>query len=105
MVQHLGRYNDKHVVLEPGEPVIADLNPQEIKQVVLNLITNGLDSVDADGTVTVLVERVGRDARVVVRDNGCGMTDEVVQHLFEPFFTRRRSGQGTGLGLSITTAL
>ena len=39
---------------------------------------------------------------LVVEDNGCGMTDDVIQHLFEPFFTRRRGGQGTGLGLSIT---
>lgn len=102
MLKHLGRYNDKHVVLEAGEPVIADVNPQEMKQVLLNLITNGLDSVDAGGKVSVLINREGNQARIVVRDNGCGMTDEVIKHLFEPFFTRRRGGQGTGLGLSIT---
>ena len=82
--------------------MIVELSPQEIKQVVLNLITNGLESVDAGGTVRVSVERHGKMVRLVVEDNGSGMTDEVLKHLFEPFFTRRRSGQGTGLGLSIT---
>jgi signal transduction histidine kinase len=66
------------------------------------LITNGLESLDNGGTVRVSVEREAETARIVVEDNGCGMTDEVRKHVFEPFFTRRRSGQGTGLGLSIT---
>ena len=102
MVQHLGKYQDKNLVLPEGDPVIVQVNAQEIKQVVLNLITNGLESVDESGTVHVLVDRQGSQARIIVEDDGCGMTEEVTKHLFEPFFTRRRSGQGTGLGLSIT---
>jgi signal transduction histidine kinase len=102
MLQHLGKYQTKQLALREGPPVIAEVSPQEIKQVVLNLITNGLDSVEAGGKVTVAITADANDAQIVVSDNGCGMTDDVIQHLFEPFFTRRRGGQGTGLGLSIT---
>ena len=102
MVGHLGKYHDKHVDFTPGPGVIAPINAQEMKQVVLNLITNGLDSLSPGGTVRIVLEQVGGRALLTFTDNGCGMTDEVLEHLFEPFFTRRRNGQGTGLGLSIT---
>lgn len=101
MVSHLGMYQEKHVELLAGEPVIGNVNAQEIKQVVLNLITNGLDSLDPGGKVTVELGQQNEQAELIFTDNGCGMTEEVMQHLFEPFFTRRRNGQGTGLGLSI----
>jgi two-component system NtrC family sensor kinase len=102
MVGHLGRKGNKHIELLAGDPVIAEVCQQEMKQVILNLITNGLDSLDPGGKVTIAVTARGSNAEVVISDNGCGMTDEVIKHLFEPFFTRRRGGQGTGLGLSIT---
>jgi len=102
MVQHLGKYQNKNLMLADGDPAIVQVNAQEFKQVVLNLITNGLESVDTGGTVRVVVECRGSTARIVVEDDGCGMSEEVRKHLFDPFFTRRRSGQGIGLGLSIT---
>jgi signal transduction histidine kinase len=101
MVRHLGKYQDRHIEFPDGQPVIAQINVQEIKQVVLNLVTNALDSVDADGKLTIALRRNGRFAEMTFTDNGCGMSDEVLKHLFEPFFTRKRGGQGTGLGLSI----
>jgi signal transduction histidine kinase len=102
IVSHLGNYRDKKIIFQPAEHVRAVVNAQEMKQVVLNLIANALDSLDAGGTVWVSLRRVAQRAELIVRDNGCGMTPEVLRHLFEPFFTRRRDGRGTGLGLSIT---
>jgi signal transduction histidine kinase len=102
MIGHLGKYHRKRIELAPCGPVPAEVNPQEIKQVVLNLLSNALDSTDADGVVQVRLERQDNDALLSVADNGCGMEPDVLEHVFEPFFTRRRGGQGIGLGLSIT---
>jgi signal transduction histidine kinase len=102
MVKPLGRYRRRGIQFQCTTRLKVVVNPQEIKQVILNLITNALDSVDEGGEVHVSLEGIRERAILAVRDNGCGMTDEVKKHLFEPFFTRRRDGQGTGLGLSIS---
>lgn len=102
MVGTLGKYKCKTLRTRCDGTVTAHVNGQQIRQVALNLITNALESVDPDGEVNVEVLRDGEVVRVIVKDNGCGMTEEVREHLFEPFFTRRRDGTGTGLGLSIT---
>jgi signal transduction histidine kinase len=103
MVRHLGKYQDRAIdfVGSDRDLMIASVNPQEIKQVVLNLITNALDSLNAGGTLVIELVRSGDNVEMLFTDDGCGMTEEVLAHLFEPFFTRKRGGQGTGLGLSI----
>jgi two-component system, NtrC family, sensor kinase len=102
MLGHLGKYQRKHIDCAPSEPVNADVNPQEIKQVMLNLLTNALDSLDDGGRVRVELSTHEDRAVLTVADNGCGMEPQTLEHIFEPFFTRRRDGQGIGLGLSIT---
>lgn len=101
MLGHVGRFADKKVSVAEGPDVLVMANPQELKQVALNLLVNAFDSIKNDGEVRVSVIRNGDEVALVLSDDGCGMTAEVQQHLFEPFFTRRTSGQGTGLGLSI----
>ena len=61
MLRHLGKYQHKEICLKSHGPVIAPVNPQQFKQVVLNLLTNALDSIDADGTVRV---KIGRRRRI-----------------------------------------
>ncbi|HWC88043.1 MAG TPA: HAMP domain-containing sensor histidine kinase [Pirellulales bacterium] len=101
MIRHMGKYEGKHLELAPGPAVIAPVNAQQIKQVVLNLVVNGLDALEPGGSVQISVDHRDGEAVLSFVDDGCGMTADVLEHLFEPFFTRRRGGQGTGLGLSI----
>jgi signal transduction histidine kinase len=102
MVRHLGKHRRKEITFACHDSVLVSANAQEMKQVVLNIVTNALDSLDQEGTVRIDLRRDMECAALTVADNGCGMTEEVQKHLYEPFFTRRRGGQGTGLGLSIT---
>lgn len=91
-----------------AEPMVVG-NEGEIKQAVLNLVINGLEAVRSRGDagqVRVIVRRHDDRMVLVVEDNGVGMTAEVLDRVFEPFFTLSdRSRPGTGLGLSITEAI
>jgi signal transduction histidine kinase len=103
MIRHMGKYRGKTIVFQPPrEAVVAHVDSQEIKQVVLNLVVNALDSMDHGGTLRIDLRHAGGMAEMVFADDGCGMTPEVLENIFEPFFTKRRVGKGTGLGLSIT---
>ncbi|WP_417737427.1 ATP-binding protein [Rosistilla oblonga] len=102
MVGTLGQYRCKTIRLDCPDEVNAAINGQEIKQVVLNLLTNALESVDTDGAIDVRLRQRGDVAVLTVEDDGCGMDEHVQNHLFEPFFTSGKEGQGTGLGLSIS---
>ncbi|WP_435021078.1 ATP-binding protein [Tundrisphaera sp. TA3] len=102
MIRHMGKYRHKTIVFQPREAVLAHVDGQEIKQVVLNLVVNALDCMDENGTLRIDLRHAEGMAEMVFADDGCGMTPEVLENIFEPFFTKRRVGKGTGLGLSIT---
>jgi signal transduction histidine kinase len=102
MIRHMGKYRGKNIALAHRESVFAHADPQEIKQVVLNLIVNALDSMEPGGTLRIDLRNAEGMAEIALADDGCGMPPDVLENIFEPFFTRRKGGKGTGLGLSIT---
>jgi signal transduction histidine kinase len=90
----------------------ADLFPQEITRVLLNLISNGFYAATkgkvqngGDGyepTLAAATKNLGDSVEIRIRDNGSGITPETRERMFNPFFTTKPAGEGTGLGLSIS---
>jgi len=85
-------------------PCPVRANAQQLQQVLLNLLNNAVQAIPedrADGNIRVKVARRGEQVLITVEDNGIGISEEVQDQLFDPFFTTREIGQGRGLGLTI----
>ncbi len=100
--------------LGEGVPRV-EVDPVELRQVVMNLVVNAKDAMSMGGTIRLQTRRwesegkapdgspfpPGPCAWLSVEDKGYGMDPETLKHIFEPFFTTKEEGKGTGLGLAI----
>ena len=86
-----------------GEIPEIECSPSQINQVFLNIITNAAQAIEKTGEIVITTKLYDPD-RVAIRiaDTGCGIAPELLQNIFEPCFTKSRTGKGTGLGLFIS---
>jgi two-component system cell cycle sensor histidine kinase/response regulator CckA len=115
----VGRLIGENITVEWRRPVTPtrqiEADPTQLGQVVVNLALNARDAMPEGGTITIEIEDVELDpdyarthfevepgpyVQLAVSDTGVGMDRETLTHVFEPFYTTKRSGQGTGLGLA-----
>jgi two-component system NtrC family sensor kinase len=105
----------RHTLMQDGVTLQIDCakdipfiqgNSIQIEQVFVNLISNARDAITQagrrDGLIRVSVREHMGSVVVSITDNGCGMSDSVMQKIFDPFYTTKPVGKGTGLGLSIS---
>jgi signal transduction histidine kinase len=106
LLQHLAARHGVRFRLtsDPG-PVYASVDVSQMQQVTMNLLVNAVHAHPRSGEVRAGIHGgTGEDqgkVRLVVEDDGVGMTPEVRERVFEPFFTTKDIGQGSGLGLSV----
>jgi len=101
------------MVTASPQPLLVEVDPGKIEQVIMNLAVNACDAMPSGGVLRIKTSQVSMmdskpgvknsstaHALLEITDTGCGMDDEIKAHLFEPFFTTKPIGKGTGLGLS-----
>lgn len=91
----------------PKDTLMVKGDPTQLQQVLLNLLNNGIDAIEEenkgeDGQLLVKCEfSENCKVKIIISDNGCGISPENLNKLFSPFFTTKPVGKGTGLGLSV----
>ncbi len=92
----------RHVTLKKTiehVPALLESDPEQLKQVLLNLVINAIQAMPGGGEIEVKVDRQGEGVAVSVKDQGIGIAPEHLDRVFDPFFTTKEAG--TGLGLSV----
>ncbi|MCM2357607.1 MAG: ATP-binding protein [Geobacteraceae bacterium] len=103
LVRHKSRYERVEIreELQPDLPLVHG-DAAGLRQVFMNLLINAHQAIKGAGTVEISTS--GNDSGVViqVKDSGCGIRPDHLDHIWEPFFTTKSVGQGVGLGLAVT---
>jgi signal transduction histidine kinase len=107
-LKHQLRPGKHQIALESGNPVLVDTYPGVITQVINNLVFNSITHGFGDregGQIRISARDEGDDVILVYRDDGRGLAEDELKHIFEPFYTTRRGQGGTGLGMNIVQNL
>lgn len=105
-VRSLPGAGSRTISITSSQSVQVSVDAGEIKQVLLNLLINAIQATPEDGRIDLAVRAGGATAEITLADDGQGMDDATLDHLFEPFFSQRLGEvRGTGLGLTISKAI
>ena len=92
---------DIHLDLDESIPIIAS-DQGQLQQIFLNLLTTAIDAIGRGGTIDATSRCSGDKIVVTIKDDGPGLSDDMLRKVFDPFFTTKEPGKGTGLGLWVS---
>lgn len=95
-------FNKEYKCQYDCECALIQGDPQQIEQMVTNIVNNAIDAIEDGGKLNITIECLNNfDTRITIADNGCGMDESVKSQIFSPFYTTKSAEKGTGLGLYI----
>ncbi|CAH2214800.1 ATP-binding protein [Tepidibacter aestuarii] len=94
--------NNIEVILKCSNDINLISNPESIKHILINLISNAIDAMPSGGNIEIFCDyTLEEHVKIIIKDEGVGISEELKEKVFDPFFTTKPTGKGTGLGLYI----
>lgn len=97
------KYRDRVEIIKKYDSKITKINcyPGKLNQVFMNIISNAIDAIEGEGHIYIETIDFEGKIEVCIQDTGSGIPEEIIQNIYDPFFTTKDVGKGTGLGLAI----
>lgn len=90
----------------PSLPLFMRTDSGKLQQILVNLVSNAFQALDDDGCLNIIATlTTSQQIEIIIKDTGCGIPEENIKSIHEPFFSTKKEDMGTGLGLSITYGL
>jgi two-component system NtrC family sensor kinase len=104
---HREAMNEDIEIVQKIDPNLGTIwsDPYQLRQVLINLLTNAIHATGSGGRITIIIEALNGGITLTVQDNGKGIPKENLDKIFEPFFSTKPPGRGTGLGLFVTRGI
>lgn len=105
-IEHSASKKNVKIVIDFGDDIpMLNVDKNKISQVFLNITINSLQSMEDGGVLTIRTRQNDGFCMVSMEDTGGGIPPEIMPHIFEPFYTSKKTGEGTGLGLSVSKGI
>lgn len=93
---------EKYALKTQLSPELPEINcdPDKLKQVIINVVTNGIQAMEEGGSIHIQTHKCDDSLEISIRDEGMGISEEDILHIFEPFYTTKDRGSGLGLAIS-----
>jgi PAS domain S-box-containing protein len=87
----------------PKKDLLIECEPNQLKQLFINIIKNAIEATNNSGTVIITLEQIGENILITIKDNGCGISKDRLERIGEPFYSSKE--KGTGLGLTVSSKI
>ena len=105
LVQQTAKTHHIDIKLNYTDDDVFEADQAQLQQVIINLLINSIQASENNAEININVKFDDEQVEVTIQDHGCGIKEESINNIYDPFYTTKAEGEGSGLGLSISLGI